>query len=222
MPVIVAGAKLVVQLATAPAASGANLLPALVNTVRPLFVPAGYKDKIDRIDVTQWAEMDLPRPVEGKPNPEARWYTRFLLSGVLDTSISVGMRVDNDPTIVVDAGSIEARIVETVIRLGEIAAGIGLDGPLVINAALQNVEDVQIMAHQKASRPLRAPFVPLGSVILSEISAITIDGVRPLLEAVWRAAGNSEGSPLFVAGDADDERKKVMASPVVISGREWR
>ncbi|MGV1894787.1 hypothetical protein GOZ84_17530 [Agrobacterium vitis] len=222
VPVIVAGAKLVMQLAPARAAGGANLFPALVKSVRSLFVPAGYKDKVDRIDVTQWAETDPPRLVEGKPNPEARWYTRLLLSGVLDTSISLGMKIEDDPTIVIDAGSIEARIVETAIRLGEIAAGIGLDGPLVINAALQNVEDVQIVARQRASRPLRAPFVPLGSVVLSEVSAITIDGVRPLLEAIWRAAGDSEGSPLFAAGDTDDKRKQMMASPVVISGRAWR
>jgi hypothetical protein len=46
---------------------------------------------------------------------------------------------------VVDASPIEARIVETAVRLGRISAGIGLDGPLVINATLQNVQDVQIV-----------------------------------------------------------------------------
>ncbi|NKK01226.1 hypothetical protein GFL63_20960 [Rhizobium leguminosarum bv. viciae] len=222
VPVIVAGAKLMMQLATTPAARGVNLMPALINSVRPMFVPAGYKDKTDHIDVSQWAEFDHPRAVEGKPNPEARWYTRLLQFGALDASMTIGMRIDDDPTIVVDAGPIEARIVETAVRLGKIAAGIGLDGPLVINATLQNVQDVQIMARQRASRPLGAPFVSLGSVVLSDVSEITVDGLRPLLEAVWRAAGSDKGSPLFIDGTSAEEQEGLLASPVVISGREWR
>ena len=58
--------------------------------------------------------------------------------------------------------------------------------------------------------------------MLANVSAITASGLRPILEALWRAAASREGSPLFLDGATDGERVRMLGLPVVISGREWR
>lgn len=88
----------------------ATLLPSLVDAVRPLFLPAGYEDRTDIIDVSQWADFDFPRSISGKHDQDARWYTRLLNTAILDTSLTIGMKIDDDPTIVIDAGPVEARM----------------------------------------------------------------------------------------------------------------
>lgn len=92
-----------------------------------------------------------------KPNPEARSYTRFIRPGMLDAATIIGARIDDERTILIEAAELEARIIETVTRLGEIVAGVGLDGPLIVAVSLEGVEDVQIGSGYRTSRPLRRP-----------------------------------------------------------------
>lgn len=78
------------------------------------------------------------------------------------------------------------------------------------------------MAKHKASRPLRMPFIDLGSIAFSSSSAITITGLRPILDNVWLAGGFSDGSPLFEKEMSDAERRNMLTEPEVVSGRAWR
>lgn len=222
VPAIVAGPKLSMQLAPAIAGSEPHLDPASIKAIRPKFLPAGYEQSANHVDASQWAFFDPPRPVDGKPNPEARWYTRLVRPGVLDASIAVGARIDDDPTILVEAGPLEARVVETAERLAEIAAAIGLDGPLVIRAALHGVEDMQMMGGRKASRRLRVPAIALGMISVPSVSAVTVRALRPLLDALWLGSGFEDGSPSFVENISDADRKKALPAPIVVVFREWR
>ncbi|SDK33404.1 hypothetical protein SAMN05428983_4621 [Agrobacterium fabrum] len=221
-PAIVAGPKLIMQLITTAAGDGAILVPARVNGVRSKFLPAAYRESWPDTNMREWSDFDPPQSVQGKPNPEARWYMRVLRSGALDAAIMIGARIDDDKDILVDAAQLEARIVEMAERMGRVAEAIGLDGPLVIHASLEGTEDVRLMGRQRASRPLRMPFVDLGTIDLPSVSAITIENLRPLLDTVWLTGGFGDGSPLFSDSVRDGDRKNMLAAPEAISGRAWR
>lgn len=221
-PVIVAGPKLTMQLVTSAAAGGVIIPPASVTAVRSRFVPAGYRDEISDTNIREWSSFDTPRAIQGKPNPEARWYMRALRNGALDAATMVGARIDDDRDILVELMPLEARIVEMAERMGAVAHSIGIDSPLVIHASLDGMEDVQLMAKHKASRPLRMPFIDLGSIVFSSSSAITITALRPILDNVWLAGGFSDGSPLFEKEMSDAERRNMLTKPEVVSGRAWR
>ncbi|WP_141649847.1 hypothetical protein [Rhizobium sp. PDO1-076] len=221
-PAIVASPKLVMQLVTAAAADGTILVPARVNAARSKFLPVGYRESWPDTNVREWADFDPPKSVQGKPNPEARWYMRVLRSGALDAATMIGARIDDDKDILVEAGPLEARIFEMAERMGTIASAIGIDGPLVIHASLEGMEDVRLMGRQKASRPLRMPFIDLGTVSVPLVSAITIENLRPLLDTIWLTAGFGDGSPLFSESILDADRKKMLAVPEVINDRAWR
>lgn len=222
VPVIVAGPKLTMQLVTAAAADGIIVPPASVTAVRDRFVPTGYRDEIPNTNVREWSSFDPPRIVQGKPNPEARWYMRVLRNGAIDAATMVGARIDDDRDILVELAPLEARIVEMAERMAMIAQSIGVDSPLVVHASLEGLDDVRLLAQQKASRPLRMPLIDLGSIAFSSASAITIPGLRPILDNIWLAGGFSNGSPLFEKEMSDVDRRDLLTAPEVITGRAWR
>lgn len=222
LPVIVAGPKPTMQLVTSVAAGGVIVPPSSVTAVRSSFVPAGYRDEISDTNVREWSSFDPPRVIQGKPNPEARWYMRALRNGALDAATMVGARIDDDRDILVELIPLEARIVEMAERMAAIAQSIGADSPLVVHASLEGLDDVRLMAQHKATRPLRMPFIDLGSIAFSSSSAVTISGLRPILDNVWLAGGFSNGSPLFEKEMSETDRRDLLAEPEVIRGRAWR
>ncbi|MBW9113415.1 hypothetical protein JNB88_07105 [Rhizobium cauense] len=130
----------------------------------------------------------------------------------------VGARIDDDRDILVDIEPLEARIVEMAERMGEIASKIGSGGPLVIHAGLEGLDDVRLVGRHKAKR-LLAPYVHLGTIDLASTAAISIESLQQMLDAVWLAAGFSDGSPLFADGLIGEERRTMLAAPEAISGR---
>lgn len=220
-PAIVPGPRLVMKLVTAEAATVGSVVPSRINSIRPKFVPAGYRESVSDTNTSEWSEFDPPRAVQGRHNPESRWYLRVFHSGAIDAAVIVGARIDDDKDILVDIEPLEARIVEMAKRMAEIASAIGSGGPLVLHAALEGLEDVRLSGRQKSKR-LVVPFVHLGTIDLASTAALSIDNLRQMLDAVWLAAGFSDGSPLFAEGVTDQQRTTMLAGVEAVSGRAWR
>ncbi|CAN5500142.1 hypothetical protein BH10PSE12_BH10PSE12_08240 [soil metagenome] len=222
VPAIVPGPRLVLRLAPVAAADEPYLAPAKVKAVRHRFVPAEYELTHDMVDARQWANFDPPRHVADRLNPEARWYSRLVHPGVLETCIMVGTRIDDDRTILVEGRPLEGRIVETAIRLATIAAEIGLDGPMLLSAGLDGLEDVQMSNGRNASRPLRIESLFLGTIALPSSAAVTANALRKLFDALWLGCGFDEGSPTFQTATWEGEVAERLYAPATIGGRVWR
>lgn len=221
VPAIIPGPKLVVQLAPAAALNEPNLAPARINAIWSMFVPTGYQQSTNQVNASEWASFDPPRPVQGKPNPEARWYTRLTRPGVFDASITIGAKIGDDSTILVELESLGARLVEIAVRLGKIVAALGLDGPLLLSAAVLGLDDVQMMSGHRASRPLRIPGLSLGEVTFSSASAITVSALRSTLDRLWLGSGFAEGLT-FSEHISESDLLRILPPPIVATDRGWQ
>lgn len=222
VPAIVPGPRLMLRVVPTQAPGEPYLEPARVKSARPLFVPGDYERTHDTVDARQWANFDPPRQVSGHPNPEARWYTRLVRPGVLETAIMVGARVDDDRTILVEGRPLEGRIVESVRRMAAIAAQIGLGGPMLVAASLHGLKDVQMSNGRNASRLLQVPSLALGTVALPSVEAISGLALRGLFDTMWLGCGFDDGSPSFGGEGWDGEIALRLYAPETIGGRAWR
>lgn len=218
VPAIVPGPRLVIRVAPHAAANDPPLDPAKVKSARQHFVPEGYARCETAVDNRQWASFDPPRHVRDAPNPESRWYMRLVRPGVLEMTIMVGARIDDDTTIIVEGRALEGRLVEAAARCARILAEIGLDGALLLSASVHGLEDVQIMGSRRASRPLGLPSVFLGTVAVAHGEALTPARLRPLFDALWLGAGFEDGSPSFDNDEWAGTRMPSHYEPEVIGG----
>jgi hypothetical protein len=197
-PAIIEQPFLTVRLLPSAALKGVRIDPQTVKGLRPRFVPAGFvaNHRQDMTDARQFASFDRLRPRHRRPNPESYWYLRILQSGFLELSCTIGIRIDDDRTIIVSGRQLEARIIDAVGRLASLAHEIGFAGTFACMGGLQGIEDVQIDRCDKLSRPMRRPGLHLGSAFLAgpDISATEL---RHMLDAFWLEAGFEEGSPSF-------------------------
>ncbi|MBW6424331.1 hypothetical protein KX729_23025 [Rhizobium sp. XQZ8] len=222
IPTVVPGPKVTMQLVSASAADETAVVPARVNAARTKFLPAGYRDSVSDVNIREWANYDPPRVALNRPNPESRWYMRVLRNGAIDGATMIGARIDDDKDILVELDALEARIIEMAERMGAIALSIGGDSSLVIHASLEGMDDVRLMWRDKASRPLRVPFLNLGTITLPSISAITISGLRPIIDNAWLAGGFGDGSQLYDETLSNENQRAKLALPTVVGGRAWR
>jgi len=154
-------------------------------------------------------------------NPEARWYTRLVAAGAVESCLTVGARIDDDPTIIVEGMKLEGRLVETARRLAAILAGLGVAGPLALNASLHDLEQVQVSTPRRMSRPLAVPGLDLGTVVAPVPRAVTPQLLRPILNAIWLASGFEDGSPSFQREIWEGEEARSLYEPVTIGVRAW-
>ena len=222
VPAIVPGPRLILRLVPVQAAEEPYLEPARVKTARRLFVPRDYERTHDMVDTRQWANFDPPRHVADRHNPEARWYTRLVRPGVLETAIMVGARIDDDPTIIVEGRPLEGRMVEATVRMAAVAAEIGLVGPLLVGASLHGLEDVQLTNGRQASRPLRIPSLYLGTVALPSSEAVSGQALRKLFDALWLGFGFDDGSPSFSGEGWEGDTASTFYAPKTIGERAWQ
>ena len=201
-PAIVSNPRLRVRLVPLATLDEPDLDPLVVKQLRPSFVPAGFANdrRHDHTDGWQWASFDPPRGIAGKPNPESRWLVRLVKPGAFEAAITIGSRIDDDPTIVVQGHQLEARIVAGVHGLGKLAGAVGLGGPAVVAVALHGVEDVQIAGGRRTGRRVGYPDVTLGTLSLANAQALQPVALKQMLDQLWLMSGWDEGSPSFGAG----------------------
>ena len=222
VPAIVNGPRLLLRMVSTAAAGEPYLEPAKVKAARPLLMPQGYDRCHDAVGPNQWSAFDPPMVRGNGPNPEARWYTRLIRPGVLETAIMIGARIDDDRTIMVEGFPLEGRMVEISRRFTQVFDQIGLSGPVAINASLLGLEDVQFSTSRWASRPMKIPGLFLGNVGAASSTGVTPQLLRPLMDAFWLGSGFEDGSSSFQNGGWAGDDANVLYEPTTIGGRAWR
>ena len=135
--------------------------------------------------------------VSGKPNRSSTWSFRLTRPGYFEVSATIGARIDDDPTIVVNGADIEHLLVSAIDRAADVATALGLTGPALVGAALEGIEDVQMHRSRPGSggRRIGRPFAALSSVRLGDLAAPAADHLLPMMESMWLIGGWDDGSP---------------------------
>jgi len=175
---------------------------AQVKCLRPSFVPGGFafERRRDTISARMFASFETPRPIAERPNPESRWYTRILRPGLFELAVTIGERIDNDPTIVVNGHQLEARIVDAATRLGRLASTLGFSGRALVSASLHQMDDVEILCGRTSCRLLGPPDHHISTTAIQSIAAADGMTLRPIIDALWLDFGIEDGSPSFSSG----------------------
>ncbi len=201
-PVLVSAPRLVVCVIPIAALDGPRLAAASVKEARPWFAPSITALVKEGADEAQWWAADPPRRRAELPNPEARWSFCLVRPGFFEVSATLGDRIDDDPTIVIEGKDIEIGLVKAVDRVATVASRIGLQGPAVVAAWLEGIEDVEIHRPRPGTggRRIRRQSAPLGTVRFENFASPSADGLADLMERMWIVGGWDDGSPYIANG----------------------
>jgi len=216
VPAIVPGPRLVMRMA--PAKPMVYLDPVAIKNLRPRFVPVAYERAEAITNLGQWASYDPVRQRSDGLNPEARWYTRLVERGCFEAVITVGVRIHDDPDIVVDGRRLEGTIVETARQLAALLKELGASSPVSLQISLHDLQDVKISGAHTTSRMLRIPGLELGMVDLPSPDAVQPGALRPMLDALWLASGFEDGATGFNGEIWMGDESGVLYEPIYIGG----
>jgi len=200
-PAVVSLPRLTVRLAPFAAIDGCPLDHDDIVARRPQFVPAGFPNNQWEPHSTadSWGCHGPLRRVGDRPNRECLWSTRLVRPGLFELVVTVGERVDDDPSIAVDGRRLEARILDATTRLAGLALDCDLDGPMLLHAGLEGLDDVELLA-TRSSRFLKRPALMLGEVVLSNAAAMQPFALNEMFDRLWLDAGFDAVSPSFQNG----------------------
>ena len=195
-PVLVMPPKAVVHVVPV---RGREIAPDLkaVKSVRPYFAPQGSSDIVEGVDAREWWTASPPLPIEGKPNPAAKWCTRLFRDGSLEYSLHLGARIGDDSEILVDGVALEAALLGALESLVTVSSKLGYGKSFVVSLALFGVEDVVFNHSVARSRRLRTQTLYLGRVLNFTTDAGMSAQLKPLFDQMWLAAGVDDGSPSY-------------------------
>ncbi len=203
-PIIVSGPRLVLRVV--PFTTGDTKLQA----ARVSVAVSGFKPRTGDVGFTltserMWAVHAPLVQYADKPNKEASWSLALFRPGILEFAVTLGRRVDDDPTILLSGHQIEAWVVRMSERIVALAVELSLPGPFLIHAAFERMEDVDVHAVRMHIMRNRRPDIALQPHVVALGLASVGQQLRPLLDDFWNALGRSEGSPSFAneewAGD---------------------
>lgn len=174
-----------------------------VKLLRPRFVPAGFASdrREDTISARMFATTGPRRSVAGFPNPEVYWYTRILRPGLFELAVTIGERVHDDPTILVEGHRLEARIVDAATCLARLASALGFAGRALVSASLHHMDDVEILCGRRPCRMIGPQIHHIHTLQISSVAEADAMSLRPMLDALWLDFGNEDGSPSFSSGE---------------------
>lgn len=199
-PVIVSGPKLVVSIVPLAALGLSNLPPLAVKAARSHFPPSADTKVKEGVDETHWWTSGVWHHKQDRPNPETDWLFRLTSRGLIQVQTTIGHRIDDDPDILVSGKDIEAYLVNAVDRAANVCEATGLGGPALVNASLEQIEDVEICRASGSASRLRKRFARMGTLRVHQLKAPTADNLKPLLDKMWLIGGWDDGSPFFNAG----------------------
>jgi len=201
-PILVSAPRLLVSVVPIAALDRPLLVAAAVKEARTRFAPSTTTPIKEGADETQWWTSEPPLRRAGLLNPEARWSFCLVRPGYFEVATTIGERIDDDPTIVVEGKEIEVMLVNAVDRVAEVASRIGLQGPAVVAAWLEGIEDVQIHRSRPGTggRRIRRQSASLGITRYENLATPTADQLGGLMEAMWLVGGWDDGSPYFANG----------------------
>jgi hypothetical protein len=112
VPILVSLPKIIIWVAPLAILAERPLAAAAVKAARPWFSLSPEGKVSNGQDEQQWWSSDPPRPIPGKPNPEATWCVRPARPGFFEVSATVGARIEGDPEIVVQGSDLEKVLVK--------------------------------------------------------------------------------------------------------------
>lgn len=193
-PALVSSPSVVVHVVPAAALSPVDLDP---REVRPhAMLLRLFDDAKDGGDGRRWWSHGELKRLDGRPNPESWWYGRLLSSGIMEFEVRLGVRIDDDPTIVVKGTRIESYIVEAADHGLQLCAALGLTGPFGVGVVLYGVEDLEVAGRHSSGR-YRTPSVDLPFSLVPAGSQRAGDDLRKAFDVMWMTAGLTGGSPSY-------------------------
>lgn len=201
-PVLVSTPKLIVDVVPLASLDDPPLSATAVKAARPWFPPS-VNDRVQAdLDGNHWWSSDPPRKIPNKPNPEARWSFLLTRPGLFEVCAMIGERIDDDPQIAIQGKDIERRLVNAVDRVANVAHQLSLQGPALIAASLEGIEDVEILRARPGpgGRRFGRPAASLGVVRLESLTAPTADYLADMMEKMWLIGGWDDGSHYFADG----------------------
>jgi hypothetical protein len=200
--VLVSAPKLMVYVVPLAALEQPPLSAVKVKAARPWFPPSVDVGVKADANENQWWSSDPPRQLPDKPNPEATWSFRLSRPGLFEVSEMIGERIDDDPDIPVYGRDVEQLLVNAVDRVAEVAHRVGLQGPALIGASLEGIEDVEIHRTRpgQGGRRIGRPSAWLGTTRLPSLTAPTAGYLADMMERMWLIGGWDDGSPNFANG----------------------
>lgn len=200
-PVIVSQPSATVYVVPAAALEAPRLDLKAVTAARRLLIPDIQARAIEGQDHTQWWAHGPTRIVGSAPNPEARWCSRLLRPGVIETVFTIGERIDDDPEIGIEGLQLEARLVSAVDRGLELLEAVGLSGPTLVAVALYELTDVDLYGGRGRGR-FRLPSLGLTPVLVPTGERQAGNSLHHAFDELWLASGRADGSPSYSGSDA--------------------
>lgn len=201
LPELVSKPFLTLRLAPFAATEAPRLDPTKVNAVIARFPPS-VSDKVKTgANGAQWWSCAMPRRIEGLPNPETLWQMRLVRPGNLEFQMTIGRRINDDPTMLVDGRWLEAQVVRNLERMTAIANELGLAGPAAISVSLKGMEDVELTRSRPGGNMIGHHDVFLPTPILEDMRAPIADQLRDSFDRLWLWSGWPDGSPSFSSGE---------------------
>jgi hypothetical protein len=108
---------------------------------------------------------------------------------------TIGMPSDHGP-ITIEGSQLEALIVRSVERLFVALNSLKVRPPAILQCSLLETGDCGILWSRAHGKFTRQPII-LPEVIIDEFKSPIAETLRPILDAIWRAAGIASGSLSF-------------------------
>lgn len=191
-PAIVSEPAAWLCIAPATALGATNLDLKAVQAVRHLLFPTNEVTTLTGQDHTQWWAKAPARAIPDKPNPESDWFARLLRPGVVEQVFTLGRRIDDDPTIVVNGFHIEKRLVTLADRSIALLTALGLAGPFAVVTHLYGLEEVELSGAPGSGR-FRVQSLALTAALVPEGGRAGAF-LRPAFDQLWLASGVAQGS----------------------------
>lgn len=195
-PALVSPPSVLVHLVPASCLTAGDLDPRAVKPLRSLLNIDGDLNAMTGANGRHWWAHGAKRGVVRGRNPEAYWYGRLIQPGIAEWEATIGERIEDDPTVVVDGKHLESLIVKFADRSLELAAGLGLAGPSLIGVGVYGLEDVELSSPYKTLR-LTQPSIILPAAIVPEGVVKSGDYLRQTFDRLWMSSGFEDGSPSY-------------------------
>jgi hypothetical protein len=201
VPEIVTRPRLILRLASFAAAEGRRLDSRQVGEMQLRFPPSVDERAKSDSDGRQWWSCAPPRRRQANLNPETTWLMRLVRPGYLEFQTNIGQRIDDDPEILVDGRSLEAKIVRTLERMAIIVLGLNLGGPALVSVTLDGVEDVELTRARPGGKRIRQPEIVLPTATVADLSKPLARSLHEQFDILWQTSGWADGSPSFGSGE---------------------
>lgn len=181
---------------------GAGIDHTTMRRVHGRFKPAHYEKFTARTTIDGWLLWQPPQAMPPLPNPVSSWSSMVTNAGIVEIVETLAVAGQNDPPPSVKGYPLEADIVATLDQIADGFGELHIASAAVLKAMLFGAQGVRL----ERSRPGYADgfdrsVIMLPDVYLEEITKPIGNQLRPMFDALWRAAGWSDGSQSFSRGE---------------------